>query len=666
MMQGGVLTMNVQQTERLLNYLKQSPLLEGYCFAVYSSSGTARPHKINRHLCGTRGIPHLCHKICLSSLNAAVDEATSTGNSKFFLCPLGLLSFAIPLSEASCLVCSGLRENLFDLYFYRSEQLQFLKDKNIYPFEILEQLEQLPVSSEREVRETMLQVEHLVKSACYGEETQPVHAASSLNTTILSVAESMRRTDSFDKAVALFSESLGILFDIPGIALVLKDDESNCCMIESCWGAFRTPAYVGEHSLPFHDANLFAKKLNSHEVRELFPGCKSNSAVCLPLSDDAVLFGMVVFFDTDFTDDILTLCKILTTRLVEKLKIQLESRETRRQLRVVTLLEMIRTLSLTENQEDLLRLIVEMAADLVDASNGSLMIIDKKHNILHVVSALGIHPAVARSLTARIGEGIAGRVAVSGTPILVTDIEKEQHIGRGNRIRFGTKSCISLPLSFKGATIGVLNLADKKNNAPFTPADQDILSKFSEQATIILGRTTMLKKARMNNVADPLTGLYTLRFLKQRLNEELSRAMRHNLQLCVIVVNLETLQIRDVSADADQVLKKIARILVTSLRDIDLLGRSGETEFCLVLPSTTLKEGRFVAERIERAIRENFNSGNGPPAEVCPRVNAGIASFPENGASVAELIKSARTRIPGSAAEGSVGKYVPDTFESAI
>lgn len=653
--------MNVQLSERLLNYLKKSPLLDGYCLAVFSSPGTVQPNKINRHLCGTRGIPHLCHKICLPSLNVAVDQAVNTGKSVFFLCPLGLFSFAVPISATSCLVCSGKRESLFDLYFYRSEQLQFLKEKNIYPFEILEQLEKLPVSSEKEVMETMLKVERLIKTSSPVEQMQQVKASVSLKNTFMSVADSMALTENFDKAVALFSESLGILFDIPAIALVLKDEESNCCIIESCWGTFPTPSYLGEKTLPFHDTKFSPKKLSSDEVREMFPGCKSNSAICLPLSDDDNLFGMVVLFDTYLTTDNLTLAEILTSRLVEKLKEHLKIRKTSRQQRIVSLLEMIRTLSQTENQDNLLRMIVEMAAELVDASNGSLMIIDKKSNLLHVVSALGIHPAVARSLTARIGEGIAGKVAVSGTPILVTDIEKEQQIGRGNRIRFGTKSCISLPLRFKGTTIGVLNLADKKNNAPFTPADQEILSTFSEQATIILGRTTLLKKARLNNIFDPLTELYTMRFLKQRFNEELSRSMRYNLQMSLIVVSLGTPQAAGVPGNTDLAVKNVARILGSSLRDIDLLGRSGETEFCLVLPSTPLKEGTFVAERIKQAIREEFNCGNDPSDALCMPVNAGIASFPEDGASAVELIKAARSRISRNDAEGSIKMSVPGT-----
>ena len=645
--------MNAQQTERLLNYLQKSPLLVGYCCGVYSSPGDGQPHKINRHLCGTQGIPHLCHKICLSALNTAVDDALGSGKSVFFRCPLGLLSFAVPVSTNSCLVCSGKRENLFDLYFYRSDQLEFLKERNIYPFEILEQLEKLPVSSEQEVLETMGKVEHLVKTSLPAEQVNSAKQSDTMKNTFMSVAHSMAHSENFEKAVSLFSESLGILFDIPAIALVLKDEESDCCIIESCWGTFPTTAYLGERNLPFHDGVLAPKRLNSSEVREMFPGSKANSAICLPLAENEALYGMVVLFDIFLSASNLSLAEILTSRLVEKLKEHLAVKGTRRQQRVASLLDMIRTLSQTENNDDLLRLIVEMAAELVDASNGSLMVIDKKSNLLHVVSALGIHPAVARSLTARIGEGIAGRVAVSGTPILVTDIEKEQQVGRGNRIRFGTKSCISLPLRYKGTTIGVLNLADKKNNAPFTPADQDILATFAEQATIILGCTTLLKKARMNSVSDPLTGLYNFRFLTQRFNEELSRSMRHNLGLSLVVVNLGTPQVEEGAVNRDQLLKKVARVLVSSLRDIDLVGRIGESEFGLVLPSTPLKEGLFVADRVIRNINDELGCEKGYLDASRLTVGVGISSFPDDGASAAELIKFARRRLSSyDAAEG--------------
>jgi diguanylate cyclase (GGDEF)-like protein len=298
---------------------------------------------------------------------------------------------------------------------------------------------------------------------------------------------------------------------------------------------------------------------------------------------------------------------------------------------------------------------MEMAAELVDAANGSLMLIDKTGRILRIASALGINPALAQNLYSKMNEGIAGRVAASGTPLLIKDIEQERHWGRQNRIRYVTKSCICLPLRFKEKTIGVLNLADKKSNAPFTSDDQEVLSTFIDQATVILVRTTSLKKARQNSVTDPLTGLYNPSFVKKRLNEELSRSKRYNLPLTIIIASLDNFSTgkNDVNqAHTDRPVKEMARILNASLRDIDLVGRLGKEEFCIILPSTPMKESVYVAERIKRTINSELTNNDDSSNREYMTTSVGIASFPENGASSNDMITAARAALSRAEAEG--------------
>jgi diguanylate cyclase (GGDEF)-like protein len=648
--------MNPQQAERLLAYLKTTSLLEGYSFDIYYSGKGAASEKNNRCLCGALGIPHLCHEICTPSLNVRIEEALSSKKSVFFRCPLGLFSFAIPLSADSCLVCGGVRENLFDLYFCESEQFEFMKGKQkAHPYEILEQLEKLPVTTEKKVRETMLKVERQILSNISDERTQAIDSDSDLQSTIKHVATAIGKAKSFDKAIALFSETLGILFDIPVIALVLRDAESDCYHMETCWGTFTGPSHPTIIALPFDDKNYLTTILTGDEVTALFPGGKMTNAICLPLSDKNYLFGMAVLFDVSLTAHDISLAELLTGTLVQKLKESIINRETRHKHRDIRLLEMIRTLALTENQEDLFRLIMEMSAELVDAASGSLMLIDKSGRILRVASALGINPVLAHSLRARMDEGIAGRVAASGVPLLIKDVEQEKHLGRQNRIRFVTKSCISLPLRFKGKTIGVLNLADKKTNVPFTADDQDILSNFIDQATVILVRNTTLRKAKQNTVTDPLTGLYNPNFVKKRLNEELSRSIRYNLPLTLIIASLDNFATGNKDgnqAHTERLVKEMARILNTSLRDIDLVGRFGEKEFCVILPSTPMKDSVYVAERIKRTINKELTYGSDSPTQDYMTTSVGIASFPENGASSKDMINAARAALSRAEAEG--------------
>jgi diguanylate cyclase (GGDEF)-like protein len=644
--------MNPSQTERLLSYLKNTPLLESYCLSIYPSDKISVPDKINRHLCGSQGIQHLCHKICLPSIHEQIETATSTRQPVFFRCPLGLFSFAIPLPDNQCLVCSGMRENLFDLYFYGSEQFESLKEKqNIHPYEILEQLEQLPVSTEKKVKETMSKVERLISTYFSGEKTSKEDSSANLDKILSDVSAEIESVDNFKKASSIFGESLGILLDSPLILIATRDEESNCCLIEACWGTFRGSSYLHSKKLPTGENVTQAITLTDDEVRELFPDVEMNRVLCIPIPGKEDILGMVFIFEVCLTPQDTTLIENLTGKLGDKLKSSIRDREANLQMRDVRLLEMIRTLALTESQDDLMRLIMEMSAELVQASNGSLMMMDKSGKNLRITAALGMSQILAKSFTTKIGEGIAGKVAASGIPLLVKDIEHDLNLGRRNRVRFGTKSCISLPLRLKGNVIGVLNLADKKNNVPFTRADQEILTTFIDQAIIILERTTTLKKAILNTITDPLTGLYNLRFIRKRLNEELSRSIRYNLRLSMIILSISPKADRNipqVRATAGPVLKEIARVLSSSLRDIDLVGRFGESEFCVILPSTPPKEAMLVAERIQRNVRKEL--GNIKQIQDTYSTSIGIASFPDDGASPGDIINAARTAL--SRAEG--------------
>ena len=648
--------MDSQQSEKLLSYVRNSPLLDGYSLSIYHFDREAAPDKTEQCLCGNLRIPHLCPEICIPSLNVAIEEALRSRRSVFFRCPLGLFSFAVPVSVDSCLICGGVRENLFDLYFCESGQFEFMSGKQkVHPYEILEQLEKLPVFTEKMVRDTMLKVERLTKSFSSAESKQAIDYDREIEHTVQNVAAAIVKAESFDKAIALFSETLGILFDIPAIVLVLKDSESNRCHLETCWGVFQGPSTLALEALPFHDKEYHPTILTGDEVSALFPEGGLTSAICLPLFDGNNFFGMTVLINVSLTSHDISLTELLTRKLVEKLKEALISHEIHRKQRDVRLLEMIRTLALTESQEDMLRSMLEMAAELVNAASGSLMLIDKSGKILRVAAALGINPILAQSLYTRIDEGIAGKVAASGTPILIKDIEQEQHWGRQNRIRFVTKSCMSLPLRFKGKTIGVLNLADKKNNSPFTSEDQEILSTFIDQATVILVRTTSLRKAKQNSISDPVTGLYNVNFLRKRLNEELSRSIRHNLPLTLIIARLDNVAAgkNDGSqSHMDRHIKEIAQRLNASLRDIDLVGRFGENEFCIILPSTPMKESVYVAERIKRTIKNELKNSDDSPNREYMTTSVGIASFPENGSSSDDMISAARAALSLAEAEG--------------
>jgi len=101
---------------------------------------------------------------------------------------------------------------------------------------------------------------------------------------------------------------------------------------------------------------------------------------------------------------------------------------------------------------------------------------------------------------------------------------------------------------------------------------------------------------------DPLTGLYNRRSGEQRLTEEISRAVRYQRPLTILLIDLDGLkQTNDKLGHAagDMVLKQFAERLQKAIRGSDLAVRLGGDEFMALLPECRTEEVVHVLKRIE-------------------------------------------------------------------
>ena len=100
---------------------------------------------------------------------------------------------------------------------------------------------------------------------------------------------------------------------------------------------------------------------------------------------------------------------------------------------------------------------------------------------------------------------------------------------------------------------------------------------------------------------DQLTGLYNRRSGEQRLAEEISRAVRHQRALTVLLLDLDGLkQINDKLGHAagDLLLTSFAERLQKAIRGSDLAVRLGGDEFMVLLPECRLDEVEHVLGRV--------------------------------------------------------------------
>jgi diguanylate cyclase (GGDEF)-like protein len=138
--------------------------------------------------------------------------------------------------------------------------------------------------------------------------------------------------------------------------------------------------------------------------------------------------------------------------------------------------------------------------------------------------------------------------------------------------------------------------------------------------------------------SDALTGLHNRRFLTQRLSEELSRSYRQKTSFTVLMADVDEFKkYNDTHGHpaGDEVLKKVATILLGAVRSVDCTARYGGEEFAVLLTETTAEEAMEVAERI----RKRVESEEFPSRKIT--ISIGIAEFPNDGYTTDAVISSA-------------------------
>lgn len=107
---------------------------------------------------------------------------------------------------------------------------------------------------------------------------------------------------------------------------------------------------------------------------------------------------------------------------------------------------------------------------------------------------------------------------------------------------------------------------------------------------------------------DPLTGIYNLRYFKDRLTQELNRFQRFaNGQLAVMYIEVENfdhLEKQYGSAETDKTIKDLANALYNSLRSYDVLARSQGAQFLALLPSIKNGQADNVTQRVKKLTSE--------------------------------------------------------------
>ena len=146
--------------------------------------------------------------------------------------------------------------------------------------------------------------------------------------------------------------------------------------------------------------------------------------------------------------------------------------------------------------EDILRLIVTVTAGVMNSKICSLMLLNDKQE-LEIKATQSINPEYIRKPNLKMGEGIAGKVAIENRPIVVFDVQSEkEYIHKDLARKEGLASMLSVPLAVRGKVIGVLNTYTSTAHE-FSEEEIEILQTVASQAAVTIENTHLMVKTRV-------------------------------------------------------------------------------------------------------------------------------------------------------------------------
>jgi diguanylate cyclase (GGDEF)-like protein len=617
--------------EEFLDTLLSEAALQGFGLALFDADWkplTARGPQTA--LCGSPS-NLVCKPSCLET---RIRETTEQDDPSLLLiaCRAGLWHYLIPCrtedNEKCTLIAGGVRG--FEVNLPYLEELAGEKD---LPAEsLLEYWSQLPALSKKKV----LAAGDALRRVFAEQETQVPVALSGDHTTglIKALAEAETRLENATTPEAIVNavnDALAPVYAPRRVALFLPRDDSD----ELHW---LFPAGSRDPNDPRAGA----------DSRQRGDGSPIS---CLPLQVNNELLGcLVLFVDSPCSSDLLLL-KILAGRIAGRLQQVSGAPDAEKKTGnpAEILLSRLKTLTSINDCRTLCQQILEAAAGLIDAGKGSLMLHDDAAGKLHLQASLGMNRAMAEDLNLRADQGIVGLVMRSGQPLLVQDMEKDQRITIAPRPRFRTQSLLCIPLRTHEGLLGVLNLADKKDDSAFTEADLASLTPLIEYCTPLIERLTSrqrLQQTRQEAAVDPVTGAYNRLLLERRFGEEASRCarIRHGMALLMIAPDASEEEAKNHLKPHD-VMPLIASLLKDLLRRMDIVGRVGPDRFAILLSESSRETAMAIAGRICSTVAAQSKN------ELLT-VSCGLALFPENGASFEALLRSAETSLEQARSQG--------------
>ncbi|MGB0125836.1 MAG: sensor domain-containing diguanylate cyclase [Silvibacterium sp.] len=308
-----------------------------------------------------------------------------------------------------------------------------------------------------------------------------------------------------------------------------------------------------------------------------------------------------------------------------------------------------RALTSSLDRDAILRAIMQQMEQFFKPETWSLLLVDEARRDLYYAVAVGHTEDGLGDLRVPFGHGLAGWVAEHGESLIVPEVSQDPRFdprfaplaeSGAAAAAFRVRSAICMPLRSRHRTLGVIQLFNCHLDT-LTDYTISFLHVLCDYAAIAIENARAVERIQELTITDDCTGLYNVRHLYHLLENLTDGSARTAAPFSLIFMDLDHFKsVNDKHGHliGSHLLQEVGQTMRASLRRQDVVFRYGGDEFVAILPGTDKRAAQHAAERLLQDLRER-RFANVLALDV--RASFGVATWPEDGASVHEIIRAA-------------------------
>lgn len=306
---------------------------------------------------------------------------------------------------------------------------------------------------------------------------------------------------------------------------------------------------------------------------------------------------------------------------------------------------LINTVNISENKSVIYEKAVEICQSIFKYDKLTIMVSyqDIEHARIEYVDGYALD--ISRDEVFSLKKSIFANVIYDNKIINSKDIKKDF----GKRYRFyddeitkrSVSSVLAVPIIINQDVSGCIAL-ERFEEKEYSAINIFYLEMIARTLNVLLQWQSEYHKMYLNTTHDNLTGLLNYRAFLDRLDVEMNRALRTDQSLVLIIVDVDKFKrINDTFGHqiGNVALKKIADLIYSSVRNIDVVARYGGEEFIIAVSNSNKNSAEQIADRIVSNVANNVFIFKDQRIKIT--VSAGMAEFPNDSDQVQKLIDAA-------------------------